>query len=68
MIVWRRFLILTLIFALLTASVLAGTKYMSGSPDLSAALAGANEFSPGAMVTLTINIQNSGLNEMKFVQ
>jgi hypothetical protein len=68
MIVWRRLLILTLIFALLTAPVLAGTKYMAGSPDLSAALAGANEFSPGAMVTLTINIQNSGLNEMKFVQ
>lgn len=52
----------------LIAPVSAGTKYMSGSPDLSAYISGSNEFSPGDDVLLTIVIQNTGLNEYKFVQ
>lgn len=50
------------------APVLAGEKYMAGSPELSAALSGSNEFLPGKEVTLTVMVQNSGLNQMKFVQ
>jgi hypothetical protein len=47
---------------------MAGTKYMSGSPQLSAYISGSNEFSPGDDTELTIIIDNTGLNEFKFVQ
>ncbi|WAC06118.1 MAG: S-layer protein [Methanoregula sp.] len=54
--------------ALLMTHVSAGTKYMSGSPQLSAYISGTNEFSPGSDATLTIVIENSGLNEFKMIQ
>ncbi|PKL58476.1 MAG: S-layer protein, partial [Methanomicrobiales archaeon HGW-Methanomicrobiales-5] len=47
---------------------MAGTKYMAGSPELSAYISGTNEFSPGDDVQMTIVIQNTGLNEFKFIQ
>lgn len=53
---------------IITSPVLAGTKYMSGSPDLSVTIVGNNEFVPGTTVPLQIQVQNSGLNEIKFVQ
>ena len=46
---------------------MAGTKYMAGSPQLSASISGTNEFSPGDEVQLKVAIQNTGLNEFKFV-
>lgn len=46
----------------------AGTKYMAGSPELTAAIAGTNEFSPGGDAVITVRLQNEGLNEFKFVQ
>ena len=46
---------------------MAGSKYMAGSPELSAYVSGTNEFSPGDDVSLTIIVQNTGLNEFKFV-
>jgi len=59
---------LLIICAFLIAPALAGTKYMAGSPQLSASLSGTNELSPGKEVQLTIVIENTGLNEFKFVQ
>lgn len=56
------------ILAFITTPVLAGTKYMTGSPELSVSIDGNNEFTPGSTVPLTIQIQNSGLNQIKFVQ
>ena len=53
--------------AVMIAPATAGTKYMAGSPDLSAYISGTNEFSPGDDVTLPVTIQNTGLNEFKFV-
>lgn len=47
---------------------LAGTKYMTGSPDLSVSIIGSNEFAPGTTVPCNIQVQNAGLNEIKFVQ
>ena len=44
-----------------------GTKYLYGNPDLSAAIAGTNEFTPGAETGLTVIISNSGLNTHKVV-
>lgn len=60
---------LSLIFcAVLVIPAFAGEKYMTGSPELSAYISGTNEFSPGADIPLTIIIQNTGLNEFKFVR
>jgi hypothetical protein len=41
---------------------------MAGSPQLSAYISGTNEFSPGDEVKLTVVIENTGINEFKFVQ
>lgn len=48
--------------------VIAGTKYMSGEPNLTVSISGINEFTPGTTIELPINIENSGLNYMKMVQ
>jgi len=45
----------------------AGAKYLYGNPELSAAIAGTNEFAPGADTSLTVIISNSGLNTHKIV-
>ncbi|MCU0632293.1 MAG: S-layer protein [Methanolinea sp.] len=47
---------------------MADVKYLTGDPDLSASMAGRNEFSPGEEVVLKVNIENRGLIEMKFVR
>jgi hypothetical protein len=48
--------------------VTAGAKYMAGNPELSAYISGTNEFSPGDDIQLNIVVENTGLNEFKFVQ
>ena len=50
------------------APAMAGTKYMAGSPQLSAYISGTNEYSPGTEVHLNIVVENTGLNEFKFIQ
>jgi hypothetical protein len=40
---------------------MGGERYISGSPDLSATINGANEFYPATEVNVPVNIQNSGL-------
>ena len=64
------FIVIACLFliACMVTPVLAGTKYMSGSPELSVSIDGNNEFSPGTTVPIKIQVQNSGLNQIKFVQ
>ena len=50
------------------APAMAGTKYMEGNPQFSAYISGSNEYSPGNEVHLTIVVENTGLNEFKFIQ
>jgi hypothetical protein len=50
------------------AQALTGTKYMAGSPELSAYISGSNEVSPGDTVQLKVVIENKGVNEFKFIQ
>lgn len=61
-------LISILLACVLIAPVSAGEKYMAGSPELTAAVSGTNEFSPGDDATIAVRLQNQGLNEYKFVQ
>ncbi|HTY15525.1 MAG TPA: S-layer protein [Methanoregulaceae archaeon] len=44
----------------------AGERYLSGGPNLTAAIIGPNDFSPGDEVTLPVAIQNSGLLQYVF--
>ena len=60
--------ILLILCACLIAPAMAGTKYMAGSPQMSAYIAGTNEYSPGQQVQLTVVVENTGTNEFKFVQ
>jgi hypothetical protein len=60
--------ILLILCLCLIAPAMAGTKYMAGSPQMSAHIAGTNEFSPGQDAKITIVVENTGTNEFKFVQ
>lgn len=63
---WQYVPVLMLLLALLAAPVsAAGVKYLYGSPELSATIAGTNEFAPGADTGLTVIVSNSGLNTHK---
>ncbi len=64
----RRIVFLAVLISLLCVPALAGVKYLTGEPDLSATIQGKNEFVPGDDVTLKVTIENRGLVEMKFVQ
>lgn len=58
---------IVLVFSLVSP-VIAGEKYMAGSPEFTAAIAGTNEFHPGADAVISVRLQNNGLNIFKFVQ
>jgi hypothetical protein len=61
--------LLSIVLACFTISpVSAGEKYMAGSPDLTAAVSGTNEFLPGDSAVIPVRLQNKGLNQYKFVQ
>jgi len=47
---------------------MAGTKYLSGEPNLNVTIFGINEFTPGTTTELPVLIENSGLNYVKMVQ
>ena len=64
----RSILLLAVLISLLSVPALAGEKYLYGEPELAATLAGTNEFTPGEATTLTVAIENRGLNEVKIVQ
>jgi hypothetical protein len=59
---------LLILCAVLIIPAMAGTEYMAGSPQLSAFISGSSEFSPGEEIQLMVVIENTGVNEFKFVQ
>lgn len=64
----RSILMLAVLVSLMSVPALAGEKYLYGEPELSATLAGTNEFAPGDTTALAVVIENRGLNEVKIVQ
>ena len=46
----------------------AGSRYLSGSPDLVATIEGSNSFSPGSEPTLVIQVGNLGVDTTKVLQ
>jgi hypothetical protein len=61
-------IVLTAALALLAVPAMAGEKQLFGSPELSAAISGTNEFTPGQDVTLAVKVQNTGVTEVTIVQ
>lgn len=61
-------LIIGILLAFFISPVMADTKYLSGSPDLTATISGINEFSQGKDATITVIVQNKGLNDIKIIQ
>ena len=57
-------LILAAVFCSIPA--LAQEKYLGASPQITAYIAGTNEFSPGQDATITVDIQNSGTSRVFF--
>ncbi|MDD1675564.1 MAG: S-layer protein [Methanomicrobiales archaeon] len=65
--IWPLFMFILLV-AILPPSVDAGTMYLSGGPELSASIAGTNEYEPGASTSIGIMVENHGLIDMKMVR
>lgn len=64
----RVFLLIALVIAAITTPALAGEKYLYGSPDLRVAITGTNEFTPGEEATVTVRVENTGLNIVKIAR
>ncbi len=65
---WSIILIGIAVLFIATAPASAGTRYMTGSPDLTAYISGTNEIGPGNDLTLSVVIDNKGLMEYSFTQ
>lgn len=66
--IWPVVLMAIAVIFIIAAPVNAGEQYMAGSPVLSASVAGTNEFTAGKEVQLAITVENTGLNQFKFVK
>ncbi len=58
------FLVLWLCFS---TPVMGVTTYLGGHPQMSASISGVNEFSPGQDATIKVIVQNSGVQNLQFV-
>ena len=65
---WYGSFIAIIIAVIIISPASAASKYMAGSPELSAYISGTNEVSPGDTVSLKVIIENKGVNEFKFIQ
>ncbi|MGA2162196.1 MAG: S-layer protein [Methanoregula sp.] len=54
--------ILIIIAACFVAPALAGTKYLDGSPNLTAYIAGANEYPAGGDIQIPVVVENNGMS------
>ncbi len=65
----RYFFISILILAAVFApTALAGTLYLSGGPEISASIAGTNEFSSGSTEQVSVMVENRGLVDIKIIR
>jgi hypothetical protein len=65
---YRSLLPLVVVLALLAAPAMAGEKQLFGSPKISAAISGTNEFTPGQDAAITVKLQNTGVTDVTIVQ
>jgi hypothetical protein len=63
---YRKFLFVFLVLLLVcTLPVMGVTTYIGGTPKMSAAISGTNEFAPGEDAVITVIVLNSGVSSMK---
>jgi hypothetical protein len=58
----RNVLIFLIFMACLVTPVLAGTKYWEGSPNLTAYIAGTNQYAAGSDIQIPVVIENTGIS------
>jgi hypothetical protein len=63
----RTAVIIVLLSLVCAVPVMGVTTYLGGTPQISASISGTNEFSPGQDATITILVQNSGINTDKYI-
>ena len=58
----RKIALLVVLIACLAAPALAGTKYLEGSPNLTAYIAGTNQYTAGSDIQIPVVIKNTGIS------
>jgi hypothetical protein len=59
---WKIFILAFLLTLSLITPVLAGTRYLAGSPNLTAYIGGANQYEAGSDIQIPVVIKNTGLS------
>jgi hypothetical protein len=63
---FKTVLVILVLLLAITAPAMAGERFVSGGPNLTAAILGSNDFAPGEDVIIPVTIQNSGLLDYVF--
>src|SRR5208283_2558205 len=58
----RKVALLVILLACLTVPALAGTRYLDGSPNLTAYIAGTNQYTAGSDIQIPVVIKNTGIS------
>ena len=58
----RNVLIFLILAACLVAPALAGTKYFNGNPNLTAYIAGTDQYTAGSEIQIPVVIENNGIS------
>jgi hypothetical protein len=64
---YRLIIVFLVLWLFCSMPVMGVTTYLGGSPQMSAAISGVNEFTPGQDATIKVIVQNSGVDSLKFV-
>jgi hypothetical protein len=64
---YRLIIVFLVLWLCCSMPVMGVTTYLGGSPQMSAAISGVNEFTPGQDATIKVIVQNSGIDSLKFV-
>lgn len=62
----RMIIVFVVLWLCCSMPVMGVTTYLGGSPQMSAAISGVNEFTPGQDATIKVIVQNSGVDSLKF--
>jgi hypothetical protein len=64
---YRLIIVFFVLWLCLSITVMGVTTYLGGRPQISALISGVNVFSPGQDATITVIVQNSGVQNLQFV-
>jgi hypothetical protein len=64
---YRLIIVFLMLWLCFSMPVMGVTTYLGGHPQMSALISGVNQFSPGQDATIKIIVQNSGVQNLQFV-